>query len=184
MPGIGTMSSPRESTHASASCEGVTPFSAASASTSADEREVAAQVLLLEARPAPAEVALLQVVDRADPPGEEAAAERAVGDEADSELADGRQDLGLGITRPERVLGLQRRDRMDGVRAADRLRGGLGETEIAHLSFLRRARPSRRRSPRSASPGRRGAGSRGRSSRLRVVSETLRRRSGRTRGCR
>ena len=158
----------------------MTPFSAASASHLLDEREVLAQVLLLEARPAAAEVRLLEVVDRAEPAGEEAASERAVGDEADPELADGRQDLRLGIARPERVLGLQRRDRMDGVRAPDRLRAPPRRARGSAPCPPGRARPSRRRSPRSASPGRRGAGSRGRSSRRRAVSGTPRRRSGRT----
>ena len=112
------------------------PFSAASASTSATSSRLRCEVLLLEARAAAPEVLLVEVVDRADPAGEEAAAERAVGDEADPELAHRRQDLRLGIARPERVLGLQRRDRMDGVRAANRVRGRLGEPEVAHLPLL------------------------------------------------
>jgi hypothetical protein len=71
-----------------------------------------------------------------DPAREKAAAERAVGDEADPELADRRQDLVLDVASPERVLALQGRDRVDGVRAADRLRGRLRETEIADLPLL------------------------------------------------
>ena len=56
---------------------------------------------------------------------EEAAPERAVGDEADAELAHGGEDLVLGIPAPERVLGLQGGDGMDRVRPADRGRRGL-----------------------------------------------------------
>ena len=137
MPGIGTMSSPRESTHASASWAGVAPFSAASASTAATSSRLRCEVLVLEARAAAPEVLLVEArrasVMRA---GQEAAAERAVGDEADPELAHRRQDLRLGIARPERVLGLQRGDRMDGLRAANRVRRGLGEPEVAHLALL------------------------------------------------
>ena len=106
--------------------------------------------------------------------GEEAAAERAVGDEADAELAHGRQHAVLRVARPQRVLGLQRRDRVDGVRAADRLRRRLGQAEVAHLAGRRRAPPSRRPSPRSARRGRRGAGSRGRCGRRRAAAATRR----------
>ena len=55
-----------------------------------DQLEVRLQVLALEAReaPRPARVALLQVLDRADLAGEEAAAQRRVGDEAEAEKAE------------------------------------------------------------------------------------------------
>src|SRR5689334_14688035 len=82
------------------------------------------------------EVVLAEIVRRREAPGEEAAAERAVGDEADPELADGVEHLALGIPSPERPFRLQRRDRMDGVRAADRPSAGLGEAEMLHLSGL------------------------------------------------
>ena len=71
-----------------------------------------------------------------DPAREEAAAERAVGDEADPELSDRRQDLVLDVAGPERVLALQGGDRVDGVRAADRLGGRLREAEVANLPLL------------------------------------------------
>ena len=67
-------------------------------------------------------------------PGQEAATERAVGDEADPELAHRGEDLGLEIAGPQRVLGLQRGDRMHGMRAPDRLRPGLREAEEADLA--------------------------------------------------
>src|SRR5439155_706714 len=87
---------------------------------SLDQLEVLLEVLALEARVVAPEIAFLEVVGRADPPGEEAAAKRAVGDEADAELADRRQDLILDVPAPERVLGLQGGDRVDGERAVDR----------------------------------------------------------------
>src|SRR3954464_9837631 len=60
-----------------------------------DEREVAAEVLTGEPRVGLAPVVVWEVVDGADLSGEEAVAERRVGDEPDPELAQQRQDLGL-----------------------------------------------------------------------------------------
>ena len=146
-----------------------TPFSAANSSTTATSSRFRRRFSSWKRGPRRRKSPLVQVVGRADPAGEEAAAERAVGDEADPELAHRRQDLGLGLARPERVLGLQRRDRVDGMRAPDRRpappRRGRGGAPCPPA----RARPSRRPSPRSASAGRRGAGSRGRSSRRRAA---------------
>src|SRR6266545_2844691 len=68
----------------------------------------------------------LEIVHRADPPREEAASERAIGDEADSELTHSGEDLVLGIAAPKRVLGLERSDRVNGVGPANRLRGRFG----------------------------------------------------------
>jgi hypothetical protein len=58
--------------------------------------------------------------------GEEAFAERAVGDQADAELFEQRDDFGFGLAPPEGVLGLERGDGMDGVGAADGLSSGFG----------------------------------------------------------
>src|SRR5205814_2876411 len=74
------------------------------------------------------------VVDLLDVSGEEAAAERRVGDKADAELAARRQDLVLDVARPQRIFGLQRGDRMDRGGALERLRPGLREAEIAYLA--------------------------------------------------
>src|SRR5262249_51342199 len=71
---------------------------------------------------------------------EEAAAERAVGDEADAELAAGGEDAVFRIAAPQRVLALQRRDRMDLAGAAHGLDARFGEAEIADLSFLHELR--------------------------------------------
>ena len=97
--------------------------------------DVVRQVVALEPGLVAAEVALVQVVERAQGAGEEAAAERAVGDESDAELAQRGQDLLLGITRPHRVLGLQGGDRVHRVRPPDGGRCGLGQAEIAHLAL-------------------------------------------------
>src|SRR3954453_6503132 len=101
-----------------------------------DALDVAVEVLALEARVVAAEVVVGEVGRRAEAAREEAAAERGVRDEADPELAHGRQDLGLGIARPQRVLGLQRGDRVNGVGATDRLGRGLRQPEVAHLAGL------------------------------------------------
>jgi hypothetical protein len=100
-----------------------------------DEVEVALEVLALEARVPAAEVVVGEVVERLDLAGQEPAAERRVGHEADAELAAGRQDLVLGVARPQRVLGLQRGDLVHGVRAAQRLGSGLAQAEVADLAL-------------------------------------------------
>src|SRR4029453_8020994 len=86
------------------------------------ELHVGIEVFALEARMALAAVARAVLVGTLRVPGEEAAAERALGDESDAELPARRQDLGLDLALPERVLGLQRADGMDGVPAAQSAR--------------------------------------------------------------
>ena len=66
---------------------------------------------------------------------EEAFAEGAVGDEADAELFEGRDDLGFGAAPPEGVLVLEGGDGLDGVGAADGLDAGFGEAEVLDLAF-------------------------------------------------
>ena len=72
-----------------------------------DDGDVGGQVVALESRLVPAEVRLVEIVDGAQGAGKEPSPERAVGDEPDAELAQGGQDLLLGVARPDRVLGLQ-----------------------------------------------------------------------------
>ena len=103
--------------------------------------EVLLEVVALEARGVPAVVVGREVVEGAEPAGEEAAAQRAVGDEADAELAAERQDLVLGVARPERVLGLERGDRVNS-RAARRIVSGAASERPRWRTL-----PARTRSP-------------------------------------
>src|SRR5437660_11784581 len=47
-----------------------------------------------------------------------------------------RQDLWLGISRPQRIFDLYRRDQLDCVCAADGLRSCFGKAKVLHLSLL------------------------------------------------
>ena len=82
------------------------------------------------------DVALGERGRRVDSPGEEPFAQRAVGDEPDPQLRDGREDLLLGRTPPEGVLALESGDGMDRVRAPDGVGGRLGHPEVPHLAGL------------------------------------------------
>src|SRR5437763_37069 len=73
------------------------------------DAQVLLHVALGEARVVAAKVTLAEIRRRAETTRQEAATEGRVGDEADAELADERQDLRRGIARPERILGLERR---------------------------------------------------------------------------
>ena len=81
-----------------------------------------------------AEVLVVELGGVGERAGEEAAAEGAVGDEADAELANGGEYLGFNVALPEGVLGLESGDGVDFVGAADGGRGGFGEAEVLHLS--------------------------------------------------
>ena len=115
VPGIGTMSSPWASTHASASCAGVHALLARPAPRPrATSVEVLREVLALEARRRAAVVVRRRDRRRdLNRAGEEAAAERRVRRRSRCRARAGRQDLVLGVARPQRVLGLQRGDRVD-----------------------------------------------------------------------
>jgi hypothetical protein len=52
------------------------------------------------------QVAVVEIVERTDAPGQEAAAERAVGHEPNPELAQRRQELRLRLAREQGILGL------------------------------------------------------------------------------
>src|SRR5215203_595490 len=100
-----------------------------------DDAEVLLEVALGEARVGLAPVVVAELIGGADRPGEEAVPERRVGHEADAQLAQQRQQLGLGVTGPQGVLGLERGDRMHGVGAADRRRPGLREADVQDLAL-------------------------------------------------
>ena len=70
-----------------------------------------------------------------DNPGEEALAERAVGDEPDAELFAGGEDPLFRPAPPQRVLALDGGDRLHGIRLADGYCGCFGHAEVAHLVF-------------------------------------------------
>ena len=83
-----------------------------------------------------ADIALRERGRRVDGPGEEPLAQRAVGDEPDPQLLDGREDLLLGRAPPEGVLALERGDGVDCVRAPDGVGSRLGHPEVPHLAGL------------------------------------------------
>ena len=91
-----------------------------------DDAQVALEVLSDEARVGLAPVVVGEVVNGADLAGEKAVTERGVGNEADAQLAQQRQQVGLWVTGPQGILRLQRCDRMHGVGAADRVGACLG----------------------------------------------------------
>src|SRR5206468_7270669 len=74
--------------------------------------------------------------------GEEAAPERAVGHEADAQLAARLEDAAspLGVAAPQRILALHGGDRVHRVRAAQRVGRAFGEAEVAHLARLHELR--------------------------------------------
>ena len=133
-PGIGKMSSPRASSHASANWAAVQPFSFAS-----DWTRVARSTFFWKFSPwkrgfLSRQSSGARSDGERDLSGQEAAPERAVGDERDPELADRGEQLGFRIAAPQRVLSLQRRNRMHGVSAANGLRRRFGQAEIPHLA--------------------------------------------------
>ena len=89
-----------------------------------DQLQVAGEVLTLEARLVAAEVVLVEVVGAGDLSGQESPPQRAVGDDADAELAGHGYDVGLEIAGPQRPLALQGADGVGGVGPADRLGTG------------------------------------------------------------
>jgi hypothetical protein len=68
--------------------------------------------------------------------GEEAFAERAEGDESDSEFFECGQHFFFGFAEPERVFALKRGYRLNRVRATDGLRCGFGEAKVFHFALL------------------------------------------------
>src|ERR1700687_1135282 len=84
-----------------------------------DKLEIVLEVVTLKSRQAiaPRGVAGGEILDVGDDADEQPSSERTIGDEANAELADRRQYLGLDVSREQRVFGLQRRDPMDCVRS-------------------------------------------------------------------
>ena len=91
VPGIGAMSSPWASSQANEHLRRGAPDLGGDGLDLVGAAQVVLEVLAGEARVGLAEVGVRQVVDRAHVPGEEAAAQRRVGHEADAQLAQHRQ---------------------------------------------------------------------------------------------
>jgi len=84
------------------------------------------------------EALLGKIVVRAEISGEQAAADRAIGDDGDAELAARPQNVvlrGLNVEAEKTVLYLDSRDGMHGVRAANVVGGDLGKSEVADLAL-------------------------------------------------
>ena len=121
-PGIGTISSPRDSQPRERDLCGGAALAARQCLDAGDETKIAFEVVALKARVQSAPIVGGEIVDRADLSREQTAAQRTVGDEPDVQLATRVQQLAFGITRPEGIFGLQGGDRVDGVRASNRRR--------------------------------------------------------------
>ena len=99
-----------------------------------DQREVAGEVLALEARVGAPVVIGGKVGGTLDRAGQKAAAQGTVGNEADAEpLAGLQHPFFVGIARPQRELALQRRDAMHAVGALEGERRDLREPEVTDL---------------------------------------------------
>src|SRR5262245_19601131 len=98
------------------------------------QRQIARKILALKARVVAAIVVGGEVLWLFEPAAQESAPQRAVSDEPDAELAACREDVMLGIARPQLVLRLQRGNRMRRMRLSDCGWSGFGETHEAHLA--------------------------------------------------
>src|SRR5208282_4529527 len=68
-------------------------------------------------------------------PRQETLAERAIGNEPDSEFLEGRQYFLFRTSRPQRVFALDCGDGLDGVSATNRLGSRFRKAEVLHLAF-------------------------------------------------
>src|SRR5262245_48575652 len=100
---------------------------------SVGQRQVVRKILALKARVVAAVVVGGEVLGLFEPAAQESAPQRAVGDEPDAELAAGREDVVLGVARPERVLRLQPGNRTRRMRLSDGGGSGVGETAAAYI---------------------------------------------------
>src|SRR5208283_2730217 len=73
-----------------------------------DELQILVEILTLKARREAPEVVRRQVVELANLAGQKAAAERAVRDQPDSQLAAGLESSIFGLAAPQRIFILQR----------------------------------------------------------------------------
>jgi hypothetical protein len=136
VPGIGTIHGFCASSQASAICAGVAFFRSAMLAEQIDQGLIRLESLRREARQGAAEVGAVELRVFVDLAREEALAQRAVGDKADSEFLQRRDHFLLRSPPPQRVFALQSRDRLHRVRAADRLHARFGKAEVLDLAFL------------------------------------------------
>ncbi len=127
-----------------------------------------------EARMGAATVSLDQVAGLADGASQKTAAERRIGDEADTQFPAGRQDFRLDVARPQRILGLETGQRMDGV-ARRSVCGPASESPMWRTLPAATRSPWRRRCPRWRWRDRPGAGSKDRCDRCPAAGGWLRR---------
>src|SRR5262249_3494110 len=101
-----------------------------------DERAVLLEIVALEARVALARVALGEVREIGNDAGEQAPAERRVGDERNAEVAGCLACLLRLLAIEQRVFALHGGDRVHRIGAADALGVRLAKAEMAHLALL------------------------------------------------
>src|SRR5215468_9312356 len=84
-----------------------------------DQSLISFAVFRRKSRHMVAEIILLELRVFADFSREKASAERAEGNESDSEFLEGWDDFSFGLSPPKRIFILQGRDRLDSVRTAN-----------------------------------------------------------------
>src|SRR5581483_3552899 len=97
--------------------------------------EIASEVFALEARVELTEVVRGDIFGFLELTGQKTAAERAIGDEANAQLANCGEEIVFRIARPQRVFGLEGGDGMYAVGAANGCRGGFRQTQVANLAL-------------------------------------------------
>src|SRR5262249_22068614 len=105
-----------------------------------EQRQVLLEVSFLKPRMGVTAVARNEIVAFGKAAAEETAAERRVGDKADAELLERRQDLVRDVAGPQRIFGLDRGDRMGLVGTANGFCAGLAQAEMADLALLHEPR--------------------------------------------
>jgi endonuclease/exonuclease/phosphatase family metal-dependent hydrolase len=87
-----------------------------------EQAQVARERLTLEARHGATDVLRLQAVHLAQRAGEEAAPQRAEGDQRNTQFATGLEHRNFGVARPQGIFGLHGRDGMNRMGTAQGLR--------------------------------------------------------------
>src|SRR5208282_580501 len=124
VPAIGTIEGPRDSTHASASWAGVHRSASARRRSPATSSRLRGKLSSWK-----------RGMRSLTSPSQKAAAERAVGDKADPELAADLEDAALDVPRQQRILDLHRRHPVGGVGAPNRLGSGFRNAQKAYLAL-------------------------------------------------